>query len=606
MHFVLNMFSSALNEDTWHVPWFNSIDDDTMIPITSPKELPGWIAMRRPQRRLIAVCCLVLVMLAAWWGRTPVADAQPQPSLEDEIHRVPGRKTVGQPATKPPVPGQKLQIKVVDAAGQPTFCRVNVIGSDGQFYEPAEHLLAPWSLSRLGNRLGKGPFRYYGWFFYSNGQCEVVVPPGETRIEVWKGFEYRPTSTVVNASADAAATATLMLEQIADMATRGWYSGDTHIHLDRRVSQDDERSLDLTSAEDIRFGHILCMNDPRTYQPLMDQQIWHQLQGMGQKSVRQRGLHAIASGQEYRCGTYGHICLIGGSRLVDADGLKTDPNQWPLFGMVADELHGIGGFAFHAHGGYEQEIYADFAQRATDGVELLQFAEYRGIGLAGWYHILNAGYRFPAVGASDYPYCRALGDCRTYVHISGQPTFEAWNQGAAAGHSFFTTGPLVELTVNNRYPGEAIDLDAASDVRVHLRIQSLVSPISDLQLIVGGEIRERRNLSSTSQGAPLELDLIVPATKSTWIAARVLATGAGGREDSEAHSNPVYVMVGKQPILNRASVEWLVRKLDQQIETQAARKFERREQVLAYYRKSRDVLMNLIEAKNDPGRSHRD
>ncbi len=55
------------------------------------------------------------------------------------------------------------------------------------------------------------------------------------------------------------------------------------------------------------------------------------------------------------------ICLIGGSRLVDADGLKTDPNNWPPFGMVADELHGLGGFAFHAHGGYSKEIYIDFA-----------------------------------------------------------------------------------------------------------------------------------------------------------------------------------------------------------------------------------------------------
>ncbi len=553
--------------------------------------------MRRTHPRLIAICCLIVVTLAAWWGRTPVADAQPQPSLEDEIHRVPGQKTVGKPAQKPPSVGHKLAIRVADESGKPTFCRINVVGSDGQFYEPPDHVLAPWSLSKLGNRVGKGPFRYYGWYFYSNGESEVVVPPGGTRIEVWKGFEYRPTSTVVNVSAAATSTASLKLERVSDMASRGWYSGDTHIHLDRRTPQDDERAFDLIAAEDIRFGHILCMNDPRTYQPSMDQQIWHQLQGMGQKSVRQRGHYSLSSGQEYRCGTYGHICLIGGSRLVDADGLKTDPNQWPLFGLVADETHGIGGFAFHAHGGYEQEIYADFAQRATDGVELLQFAEYRGIGLVGWYHILNAGYRFPAVGASDYPYCRALGDCRTYVHLAENPTFETWNKGAAAGRSFFTTGPLLELTVNDRLPGDIIDLDGAGDVRVHLRIQSLVSPVHELQLIVSGEIRERRNLSNMTAGAPFDVDLTVPVAKSTWIAARVLAAGAGGREDSEAHTNPVYVTVGKQPILNRASVEWLVRKLDQQIEMQAARKFERRDQVLAYYRKSREALMKLIEAK---------
>lgn len=553
--------------------------------------------MRRRHPRLTAACTVLLVILAAWWGRTSTLDARLQQPLEAEIHRVPGQKAVGQPASKPPSPAGTLQIKVVDASGTPTFCRINVIGSDGQFYEPAGHVLAPWSLSKLGNRLGKGPFRYYGWFFYSDGTCDVSVPPGETRIEVWKGFEHLPVSKTVSVAKDSTASVTLELERSADMAARGWYSGDTHIHLDRRNITDDERALDLIAAEDIRFGHILCMNDPRTYQPLMDQQIWHQLQGMGQKSVRHRGIYGLVSGQEYRCGTYGHICLIGGSRLVDADGLKTDPNQWPLFGMVADELHGIGGFAFHAHGGYEQEIYADFAQRATDGVELLQFAEYRGIGLPGWYHILNAGYRFPAVGASDYPYCRALGDCRTYVRLQGKPDFATWNKAAAEGRSFFTTGPLLELTVNGQPPGETIDLTAPNKLQVHVKVQSLVSTVSELQLIVGGEIQERHNLADLATGAIRELDFEVPVEKSTWIAARAVGVGAGGRENSEAHTNPIYITVDKQPILNRASVEWLIRKLDQQIETQAARKFERREQVLAYFQKSRDVLVKLLESK---------
>lgn len=553
--------------------------------------------MRRRYPRPTAACTLLLVILAAWWGRSSTLDARLQQPLEDEIHRVPGQKTVGQPASKPPSPAGKLQIKVVDESGMPTFCRINVIDSDGQFYEPAGHVLAPWSLSKLGNRLGKGPFRYYGWFFYSNGTCDVSVPPGESRIEVWKGFEHLPLSKTVNVTQDSTASVSLELERSADMAARGWYSGDTHIHLDRRNATDDERALDLIAAEDIRFGHILCMNDPRTYQPLMDQQIWHQLQGMGQKSVHQRGIYGLASGQEYRCGTYGHICLIGGNRLVDADGLKTDPNQWPLFGMVADELHGIGGFAFHAHGGYEQEIYADFAQRATDGVELLQFAEYRGIGLPGWYHILNAGYRFPAVGASDYPYCRALGDCRTYVHLQGKPDFAAWNKAAAEGRSFFTTGPLLEITVNGQLPGETVELATPNKLQVHIKVQSLVSTVSELQLIVGGEIKERHNLADLATGAMRELDLVVPAEKSTWIAARAVGVGASGRENSEAHTNPIYVAVDKRPILNRASVEWLIRKLDQQIETQAARKFERREQVLAYFQKSRDVLVKLLDSK---------
>ncbi len=57
------------------------------------------------------------------------------------------------------------------------------------------------------------------------------------------------------------------------------------------------------------------------------------------------------------------------------------------------------------------------SRRPFDAVELLQFGVYRGIELADWYQILNIGYRFPCVGASDYPACRKLGDCRTYVDL---------------------------------------------------------------------------------------------------------------------------------------------------------------------------------------------
>ena len=56
-----------------------------------------------------------------------------------------------------------------------------------------------------------------------------------------------------------------------------------------------------------------------------------------------------------------------------------------------------------------------WCRESPTGVELLQFGIYRGIGLEGWYHVLNAGFRFPVIAACDYPACRKLGDCRTYV-----------------------------------------------------------------------------------------------------------------------------------------------------------------------------------------------
>lgn len=49
-----------------------------------------------------------------------------------------------------------------------------------------------------GNRPEKAPWRYLGRFFYSTGDVAVDVPPGKVRVEVWKGFEYKPQTPGLN------------------------------------------------------------------------------------------------------------------------------------------------------------------------------------------------------------------------------------------------------------------------------------------------------------------------------------------------------------------------------------------------------------------------
>ena len=97
-------------------------------------------------------------------------------------------------------------------------------------------------------------------------------------------------------------------------------------------------------------------------------------------------------------------------------------------GTSASRSREAGGISFYAHGGYAQEIYADIVQGNVDGVELLQFGVYRGIGLTEWYHMLNAGFRVPANGASDYPACRKLGDCKTYGYSAPGPKLATRNR----------------------------------------------------------------------------------------------------------------------------------------------------------------------------------
>jgi hypothetical protein len=510
---------------------------------------------------------------------------------EELIHTTPGADKPAAPALMPEGQGVPAVIRTVDAqTGKATPARVNLIGADGNYYEPDENRndLAQYSLHKTGNREGKGPFRYYGWFFYTSGEATVRVPAGKLRVEAWKGFEYEPvrTDTEVVANGDAAKAIVLRMKHSATIEDAGYVSGDTHLHFTRDGMQATEkRLLDLLAAEDIRVGFMLAMNEPSGYSPRMEDQIWPQA-SYGNNSIRhrrdagptgatRRGYTMISS-QEYRANTFGHILMLAGDRLVD------------------DEVHRMGGYAFHAHGGYAKGIYGDFAQQKTDGVELLQFAEYRGISLEGWYHILNAGFRFPGIGASDYPYCRALGDCRTYVRIPDDPKradprwlVRRWVEGAAAGRSFFTTGPLLDMKVDAHQPGDVVDLPRPTEVTVTLTIESPVVPVTDVELVVGGRMLRHDRLTGTG---PWRQQWNLAIREPTWVAARAYSKDAQGRQNAEAHTNPVYYYVNGRRPHSIESLNWLISRIDERISYHAGRDFPQRNKVLAYFRRSREAL----------------
>ena len=134
-------------------------------------------------------------------------------SLENEafFSTAPGFEREGKPVWASGADTGRIEIVVRDAAtGQVTPCRANVVGADGNFYQPPKNRLSLYALTgsfpdpdSKGNRRGLAPFRYVGRFFYTTGESTVPVPPGTVRVEVWKGFEYRPETVSVHVAAGA-------------------------------------------------------------------------------------------------------------------------------------------------------------------------------------------------------------------------------------------------------------------------------------------------------------------------------------------------------------------------------------------------------------------
>lgn len=559
------------------------------------------------------------------WREAPVAEYSFKPAgPADEalIFTPPGFDKVGVPAVAEGPQAGRLRITIRDArTGQPTFCRVNVVGRDGNYYEPQENYLKIHSLTGQwpkwpkgwGNRPGKAPIRYFGRFFYSTGEATVDVPAGSVRVEVWKGFEYRPQTLTTEAVAGKTQDVEVTLAQTVPMAAYGYWSGDPHIHIPRKDDADERVILDLLEAEDIHFSTPLAYNDPPgPYVGLMENMASPQLRGLGQRSVLKRGDYAIVSSQEYRSRTYGHMNLFMLDRLV-FDGQTLNADNWPPFGHVARDARASDGIAFYAHGGYAKEIYADVVQGNVDGVELLQFGVYRGIGLIDWYRMLNCGFRVPAMGACDYPACRKLGDCKTYVHASRAadrtqpPTIEAWLRGMADGRSFFTTGPMLLLEVDGSMPGARIEKqgDGSHNVTVRVRMRSEVAPVTNVQLVVNGRIlREIKVPAGERQGRWLEFEQQVVLSESAWIAARAFSLSRLGTPDAEAHTNPVYVYVDGKAPYDRESLDGLLAQIDKQIADHKKRQFAEKPRITAYFDRSRNILLKIRESSGVSAKGH--
>ncbi|MBM3521213.1 MAG: hypothetical protein FJX63_10710, partial [Alphaproteobacteria bacterium] len=229
------------------------------------------------------------------FDKTPVNAAD-----ERIVVTPPGFTVPGRIAAPPGEMAARLEVNVLDSAtGRPIACRVNVVGPDGNYYHPADHPLSPYSLTGnwpeqgQGNRLGKAPIRYFGHFFYSTGRFSVDAPAGAVRVEVWKGFEYAPQSVNTELRAGDTKRVEVRLTRAIDAPKLGYWSGDPHLHFPRGADSEDQLIFDLLSAEDIRYGVVMCYNETNAYSGTMAQLVMPQLRGLGRRSIAERDQQQI-------------------------------------------------------------------------------------------------------------------------------------------------------------------------------------------------------------------------------------------------------------------------------------------------------------------------
>jgi hypothetical protein len=464
------------------------------------------------------------------------------------------------PAVEPGKNAALVVVRVMDGAtGKQTSATACV--NDGS-QEPDRDPYLQYSLRRSGNRL-KGPIRFRPLkpYFYTDGRFEVRVPPGRVTLEVRKGCEYSPCTLSLDLAAWDTVHVEAVLDPWIDMPALGWYSGDTHIHVERTGGNDDTL-LTLTSARGIRYAYLLSMNT-QGYDRGRKYESWIQAPGLGDAGQAETGGYHLSSGQEYRTSTLGHVTIIMGRDYLPGLGPVEDTDLGPSLSVIADQTHSLEGFIGLAHGGYhKQEADGLLLAGKMDFLELLQFGGYRSLGLEGWYDFLNIGYRLPMVGACDYPYTRELGSEITYAWCEETPTPRQFAEALALGRSFATSGPMIFMSVGGHRPGEIVNLNQGVDttLTVSVRVVSENYPVRYLELIVNGWVVARELADQPRKNWRLDHRLRV--RESVWVAARAYADAG-----TEAHTNPVYLYAGDKLPFNRDSARQILARLDGSLET---------------------------------------
>jgi hypothetical protein len=481
----------------------------------------------------------------------------------------------------------RLEGEVIDAdGGQRLPCRLYVEGPPGSFHvvktASGQGSALPYVKERPGSveahtTISAHPFA-------------VELEPGEYTVVAERGKEYFPARQTVRL-ADAPVKVTLKLRRWIDMAARGWYSGETHVH----------RSLDelpnVVLAEDLNVSFPLLYWVTQAFEP----------PSRGDKSVasdvpakviqvdkthliwpRNTEYELFTVGSERH--TLGAFFVLGHktvfergappvapiARQAHQDGglIELDKHAWPwsmaLVPVMNVDLYELANnhmwrtnFGFTGWG----EPAPDYMniERNKSGWTEWGWIDYS---FQNYYALLDCGFRLrPTAGTASGVHPVPLGFSRVYVKVDGPLTWRSWLDTLNSGRSFVTTGPMLFVEVNSSPPGSVLDFPGPAETTVVIDARS-ETPLDRIELVVNGNVartfkpdntRTPRGAFRSSVTAKMRFD------GSSWVAVRAIERRPGGRIRF-AHSSPVFIEIKGKPLRPRKEeVDFLIQRVSSQI-----------------------------------------
>jgi hypothetical protein len=464
--------------------------------------------------------------------------------------------------------------RVLDSSTRkPLPCRVSIQGADGKLHLASsaspDGRAVPYTKDRSGSleshaTLSAHPF-------------QADLPPGRFTITVQHGKEYLPESRVIEVE-DRPLEVEFALKRWIDLGSRGWYSGETHVHRPLADLSNLQQAEDLNVAFPFTWWVLESSVAPTAANAAGG------AGPAGKRVVEIDPTHVYSTwNTEYelfRVGKKNHT--LGAFFILDhrtpfevgvppvkpvalrahAEGalLELDKHAWPWSMMLAPVM-GVDLYELANNHLWEAKFaFGDFGAPPPDYMAVEKDA--RGVTESGWieygfrnyYALLNCGLRLrPTAGCASGVHPVPLGFGRVYAKVEGAFDFEAWMKALNAGRSFVTTGPMLLIEVQ----GGTIQGTAESAV-----------PLSRIEVVVDGEVARTirpENRATASGGFSSPIREAYDRSASHWIAVRCWEDRPDHRPRF-AHTAPVFQDVPGKPVRPlKAELDFLLKRVEDEL-----------------------------------------
>ena len=488
-------------------------------------------------------------------------------------------------------PSIPVTFKVAEFDGTPCTAAFLIRDKEGRVYPAQAKRLAP-------------DFFFHPQVYRATGET-VRLPAGKYAVLCSRGPESIPEAKELVVG-DQPVTFSYTVQRWIDPSTRGWWSGDHHIHaagcLHYENPTEGVEPSDMMRhvlGEDLKVGCCL------TWGPCFDYQKRFFTGKPDNVSKYPYLLRYDVEVSGFGSHASGHLNLLKLKEQIYPGG--DSKKHWPTLGMNtlrwAKKQGGITGPAHSGNGLTRMVGKIEGAQDGPHGLPNFNIPAYDGIGaneyivdathtVPGpdgkpvpaldfisamdtdrvaewnmWYHTLNCGYRIRVSGETDFPCISGdrVGMGRVYVKVPGKLDFDRWVDGIQEGRSYVSDGTTHLMDFTARTPdGKTLEVgDQGSEVRLDKPGQMLITAqvagyqpgkkSVPVELVVNGQVLN--TVEIPSDGTVQKLAISAPIQKSSWVALRVFPS---------AHTNPIFVMVDNKPIrASKDSARWCLAGVEQ-------------------------------------------